>query len=204
MKTGRMKVLVSFSSGKDSHASLIYAVNKWGKDLVRGVFCDTQWEHALIYPFLEEVCKSLGVELVVIQSEYSFIELALKRGRFPSTKARFCTEVLKVRPMIDYVLTQLAIFDYLIIMQGIRADESANRSKMEPNCAYFKYYFEPYGYDKEGKPKYFSYRKKDIIELDGISRCDIERPVFSNTAQEVIQQILDADQKPTTYIRINY
>lgn len=191
-----MKVLVAFSGGKDSHASLIWAVNFYGKKLVTAVFCDTQWEHALLYPFIDDVCAKLEVELVILRSQYSFIELALKINRFPSTKAKFCTRKLKVEPMVDYVIEQGSIYKYLIVVQGIRKDESAARSTMEKNCSYFKYYFEPYGHDKHGKSRKFSYRKKEIVALDLGSRVDIERPVFDKTAQEVIGDILDAGHKP--------
>lgn len=192
----KVKIVVSFSGGKDSHDSLIYAVNKWGAKNIEAVFCDTKWEHALLYPFIEDVCSQLNVRLTILQSEYSFLELAIKKKRFPSTKARFCTEKLKVEPMIDFILTQLETVDYMIVVQGIRKQESVSRSKMEPHCQYFKYYFTPYGTDKDGKPKYFTYRKKDIVRLDALSRVDVERPVFEKTAAEVINSILDAGQKP--------
>lgn len=191
-----MKVLVAFSGGKDSHAGLIWSVAKYGAKNVTAVFCDTQWEHALLYPFIDDVCLKLGIELVTLRAEYSFLELALKKNRFPSPKAKFCTEHLKVRPMIDYVIGQLETCEYIIMVQGIRKDESKARSTMEAHCQYFKYYFTPYGHDKDNKPKYFTYRKKDIIRLNALSRCDIERPVFENTAQEVIGMILDAGHKP--------
>lgn len=191
-----MKVLCAFSGGKDSHASLIWACKKYGPKLVEAVFCDTQWEHSLLYPFINEVTEKLGVKLVILRSQYSFIELAKKKNRFPSTKAKFCTEKLKVEPMIDYVIEKLKTENYIIVVQGIRKDESKNRSKMEPNCTYFKYYYEPYGFDKEGKPKTFHYRKKEITALNGNSRTDIERPVFNKTAQEVIGDILDAGHRP--------
>jgi len=190
------KILVAFSGGKDSHASLIWAVKKFGAKNVQAVFCDTQWEHALLYPFINEVCATLDVELVILKAQYSFLELAEKKKRFPSTKARFCTEKLKVEPMIDYVISLLETTDYILMIQGIRKDESLSRSKMKEHCQYFKYYFTPYGQDKNGKNKFFYYRKKDIIRLDGLAKVDIERPVFHKTAQDVIQYILDAGHKP--------
>jgi hypothetical protein len=64
-----------------------------------------------------------------------------KKKRFPSTKARFCTEELKVKPMIDFILDRKA--DCLII-QGVRKDESEARSAMKEQCTFFKYYFTPY------------------------------------------------------------
>lgn len=191
-----MKILVAFSGGKDSHASLILTVKKWGAKNVTAVFCDTQWEHALLYPFIEEVCKDLGCHLIILKSEYSFIQLAEKKNRFPSTKAKFCSEILKVNPMIDYVLTELQSNDYLLIIQGIRRAESNQRSTAEENCQYFKYYFTPYGHDKNGKPKYFTYRKKDIIKLSALEKVDIERPVINLSAQEVIKTIIDYGHKP--------
>lgn len=191
-----MKILVAFSGGKDSHASLIWAVNKYGTKSVTAVFCDTQWEHFLLYPFIKEVCEKLNVPLVILRAQLSFLELAKKKKRFPSTKAKFCTEKLKVEPMIDYVLTQLETENYLLVVQGIRKDESLTRSKMEAHCQYFKYYFTPYGYDKKGRPKYFSYRKKDVVRLEALSKVDIERPVFDNTANEVIDMIMQANHRP--------
>lgn len=38
-----MRILVSFSGGKDSQAALIHTVEKYGSDKVEAVFCDTGW-----------------------------------------------------------------------------------------------------------------------------------------------------------------
>lgn len=186
-------IITQFSGGKDSLDSLIWAVKTYGTERVRAVFCDTSWEHLLLYPYIEDACKQLGVELTTIRGEYSFIELAKKKKRFPSTKARFCTEWLKVRPFIDWLLMQK---HHCCIIQGIRKDESLSRSKMQPHCTYFKYYKVPYGTDKEGKPKYFTYRKKDVLAYDELFEPEIERPVFDKTAVEVINSILDNGLKP--------
>ena len=35
-----MKIIVSFSGGKDSQACLIQATNKYGADKIEAVFCD--------------------------------------------------------------------------------------------------------------------------------------------------------------------
>ena len=67
---------------------------------------------------------------------------------------------------------------------------------MEEHCQYFKYYFTPYGFDKHGKPKLFTYRKKDIVRLGGLAKVDIDRPVFNMTAVEVINIILAEGHKP--------
>lgn len=55
------------------------------------------------------------------------LRLVQIKGRAPSAKARFCTEALKVRPMIDWLKT---LDDEATVYQGIRADESESRSRM--------------------------------------------------------------------------
>ena len=52
-----MKVLVSFSGGKDSLASLIWAKNKFPNLNIEAVFCDTGWEHELTYQHINETLK---------------------------------------------------------------------------------------------------------------------------------------------------
>lgn len=183
-----MKILVYFSGGKDSHGCLIWAVKEYGAKNIKAVFCDTKWEHPITYEHINYVTTDLGVELITLTSEKydGFVDMSVKKGRFPSTTARFCTEELKTKPAIDYVLS---LNDSAIIIQGIRKDESFSRSKMEGQCMYFKYYFQPYGYDKNDKPKFHSYRKKEIIEYCKKYNADIIRPIFDWTGQQTIDYI---------------
>lgn len=143
----KLKVLVAWSGGKDSQACLIWAIKESGfkKETIEAVFCDTGWEHEDTYKQVTSVAEELGVKLVIVKSKKynGFVDMAVKKKRFPSTKARFCTEELKTKPMIDYILDECG--DVLVI-QGIRADESRNRSLMSKQCSYFRYYFEPYKY----------------------------------------------------------
>lgn len=57
-----------------------------------------------------------------------FLDLCLWKGRFPSTKARFCSEELKRNPIIEQVqLPLLEKGDEIYSWQGVRADESLAR-----------------------------------------------------------------------------
>lgn len=191
-----MKILVAYPGGKDSQATLIWAVNSYGAKTVRAVFCDTGHEHELTYKHIRETCTQLGVELVILKNtKYTdLFDLAVKKTRFPSTKKRFCTEKLKAEPFIDLILS---LQTDVLIFQGIRADESESRSKMLPGCTYFRYYFQPYGVDKKGKKKFHTYRKKDVFAFcDKGYLHEIFRPVFDWTAQQVINYILENGQKP--------
>jgi 3'-phosphoadenosine 5'-phosphosulfate sulfotransferase (PAPS reductase)/FAD synthetase len=57
------------------------------------------------------------------------LDLAIWKGRFPSPKARFCTEELKVAPMMDQVFIPMTkAYDQVISWQGVRRDESSARA----------------------------------------------------------------------------
>lgn len=185
------KVLVSYSGGKDSQASLLFSVEKFGSNNIEAVFCDTGWEHPLTYSHIRSTCESLQVKLTIVRSsKYSgFLDLARQKKRFPSVRARFCTSELKSIPFIDYVLS---VNDNVLIVQGIRSSESARRSHMNKQCRFFKYYFEPYN----SKGRTHSYRKADVQYFCSKYSDDVLRPVFDFSSQEVIDYIISHGQKP--------
>ncbi|MTC34333.1 phosphoadenosine phosphosulfate reductase family protein [Providencia alcalifaciens] len=60
-----------------------------------------------------------------------FLDLCMWKGRFPSTKARFCTFELKHEPVRkQIVLPALQEFDDVISWQGVRAQESPERAAL--------------------------------------------------------------------------
>ena len=183
-----MKIIVCYSGGKDSQACLINAAEKYGAAKVTAVFCDTGWEHPDTYTHILQTTEALNVNLITLKSKFDFISLALYKQRFPSPNARFCTSELKMKPTIDYILN---LKESCIIIQGIRAGESSARAKMSSECMYFRSYFQ---LDKKGKKQ--TYRAKEVREWCKIYDASILRPIFMWTAQEVIDSILAAGQKP--------
>ncbi|EJN2862266.1 phosphoadenosine phosphosulfate reductase family protein [Salmonella enterica subsp. enterica serovar Yaba] len=58
-----------------------------------------------------------------------FLDLCIWKGRFPSTRARFCTFELKHRPIDEQIIQPLlSQFDDVVSWQGVRAQESAARA----------------------------------------------------------------------------
>jgi len=182
-----MKVLVQFSGGKDSQASLIWTIKKYGKKNIIACFCDTGWEHQDTYMHINDVVQQLGVSLVTLRSDKykNFVDMSIKKGRFPSSQRRFCTSELKVVPMIDYILSQ---DDSFIIIQGIRAKESKVRAGYDMECSYFKEYF-----NDEVKGLY---HKRAVLEWCKTHDASVFRPIFYWSAQEVINYILANGQRP--------
>lgn len=204
-----MKIIVAYSGGKDSLATLLHVLDEWSKTPIV-TFCDTGWEHEKTYAHNDYVQNLLGIKFNVLKSKKwkNFVYLSVKKKRVASTKARFCTEKLKVEPMIDFVLSQK---ESVIVFQGIRAQESISRSMMQSQCNYFKYYFEPRKFKcgckdrahkkrvnecPNKKPVFDTYRKKDVIKWCSEYSADVIRPIFDWTAMEVFEYIKAHGLKP--------
>lgn len=91
-----VKILVPISGGKDSQACLKLAVQNHAPENVRGLFCDTQFEHPLTYAHVQRMGEMYGVQIHVVTGG-SVLEKSVKYGRFPGGGARHCTDELKIR-----------------------------------------------------------------------------------------------------------
>lgn len=192
-----MKIIVSFSGGKDSQACLIQACKEFGAKNIEAVFCDTGWEHHLTYQHVKNVTEQLGVPLIVLRNKKvdGFIGLSKHMKWFPDTEKRICTVQLKIQPMIDYILEQN---NDLTVIQGIRGAESNSRSKMPCSANYFDEYLkEPVKGEKAPR----LYRKNDVKAWCENHTAYVERPFFGATAQDVIDYILDNGQQPNPLYR---
>lgn len=68
----------------------------------------------------------------MIPTGIPMLDLCIWKGRFPSTKARFCTEELKALPITMQVMMPLLSTGADVwSWQGVRADESPSRAKLE-------------------------------------------------------------------------
>lgn len=83
--------------------------------------------------------EAVGRALAVLEKGSTgnpFLDLCIWKGRFPSTKARFCSEELKRNPIIEQV--QMPLLEQgakVISWQGVRADESPSRALLpERDC----------------------------------------------------------------------
>ena len=124
-----MKRIVAYSSGKDSTACLLWAIEQFPLRDILVVFNDTLWEHELTYGYMTQMKDSLlaGLEMRILPS-MGMEKLVEIKHRVPSAKARFCTEELKVKPMIEFLKT---IDDEFELYDGKRRDESDARSQLQ-------------------------------------------------------------------------
>lgn len=128
--------LFGLSGGKDSTALWAWAINESGypRDTIFGTACDTENEYDEVYDqiaVLDAYGQLHGVRPVRILTSIGFLNLAIKKYRFPSTKARFCTEELKIKPT-QRCVKQLQEQGYEVVNHnGVRRSESTERSLLE-------------------------------------------------------------------------
>ena len=118
--------VLGLSGGKDSAALAIYMRDKIPN--MEYFFCDTGCELPETYDFLNKLKSTLGIKITYLNEK--LIEqddresifkhyLAEYKGFLPSPMARWCTRVLKIKPMEKFVGRDEAI-SYI----AIRADEN--------------------------------------------------------------------------------
>ena len=141
--------IASISGGKDSTAMVLH-LKEQGIPF-RAVHFDTGWEHAATYAYLRDVLpeytgpievhsrepelderrEAMAAELEALLGHRSpFVRWCIKKGGFPGRLRRFCTEQLKVLTARDVMRAEHDAGRLPVNVVGIRADESARRSKM--------------------------------------------------------------------------
>jgi 3'-phosphoadenosine 5'-phosphosulfate sulfotransferase (PAPS reductase)/FAD synthetase len=131
---------VGISGGKDSTAALLWAVHEsgWPHDRIRATFCDTGNEHQITYDYIAVLSERV-FPIQTIHPPLDFYALAEKKGRFPSTKARFCTQYLKIFPTQVHILEMQRQGLDVLLVSGVRADESKERADL-PETEWSEYY----------------------------------------------------------------
>lgn len=127
------------SGGKDSQATALWLIHESGvpRESIRFTFCNTHNEHRFTYEHVEMLSRRFQewgcAPVVSLEPELGFYELAKKKNRFPSRKARFCTQFLKVIPTREDVIDLIEQGNEVIVHSGVRAGESLDRAKLLEN-----------------------------------------------------------------------
>ncbi|PTQ86554.1 phosphoadenosine phosphosulfate reductase family protein [Agitococcus lubricus] len=84
---------------------------------------NTKWREKGISDYIVDRAIS-----ILVPSGNPYLDLCLWKGRFPSSQAQFCTQELKVFPIIEQVFFPITDKgDIVWSWQGVRRDESLNR-----------------------------------------------------------------------------
>lgn len=78
------------------------------------------------YPWTKERAAAAAALLEPTGNPY--LDLCLLKGMFPKRTVQFCTEELKVKPIVDYQIDLIDRYGDVESWQGVRADESPKRA----------------------------------------------------------------------------
>jgi len=177
-----VKVVVPVSGGKDSQACLKLALREYAPSEIRGLFCDTRFEHPLTYLHVCSFIERYGIKIDYV-SEGGVIEKCRKYGRFPSGTARHCTDELKIRPTRKYLKALAEKQGGFEVWYGMRLDESSDRATRYSGKISTELYA-PHEVLPRKYPKY--------LHKMGVS---FRLPVLELTTEQVLD-ICDGEQHP--------
>lgn len=158
--------VLGISGGKDSSALALYMRDKVPQ--MEYFFCDTGSELPETYEYLDRLEAALGKPIARLNAERNFDHwLWVYQGALPSPQMRWCTKVLKIKPLEAWIGGETQTLSYV----AIRADEHrdgyiSHKTNIEP-----VYPFKEDGIDKEGVmriledagiglPKYYEWRTR--------------------------------------------
>jgi 3'-phosphoadenosine 5'-phosphosulfate sulfotransferase (PAPS reductase)/FAD synthetase len=117
MSEKKVRHILSLSGGKDSSALAVYMRDRAPE--MEYAFCDTGKELPETYEYLARLEAFLGKPIVRLNADRGFDHwLQVYGGYLPSSRMRWCTRQLKLKPFERY-----AGDDEVVSYVGIRADE---------------------------------------------------------------------------------
>ena len=118
-----MRHVCGISGGKDSSALAVYLRRERPELEVEYFFCDTGAELPETYEFLTRLETVLGTKIARLNSERGFDHwFEVYRGMLPSPQVRWCTRMMKIAPLEEWIGTAPTT-SYV----AIRADESSRK-----------------------------------------------------------------------------
>lgn len=125
------KVIVNFSGGVDSTKAALEALRLYPKEEIMLCYQDTGADYIETPQHIQIIADTLELPLTTLKNKEDFWELSLRRGYFPTPKQRQCTAYLKRDLFNSWVRhNREQLGDEIVVVSGIRADESSARSKM--------------------------------------------------------------------------
>ena len=145
------KIVVAFSGGRSSAYALKLAIDKYGKDNIVAIFTNTGVEREETLQFVKAVQDNWSIPIIWLEYDNLQIQkfkvvnfetasrngepftMAIQKnnGCLPNFFRRFCTAMLKIQPMDNY-LASIGLVEYDKVL-GIRADELSRVRKVKSN-----------------------------------------------------------------------
>jgi 3'-phosphoadenosine 5'-phosphosulfate sulfotransferase (PAPS reductase)/FAD synthetase len=111
--------ILGLSGGKDSTALAVWMQQHHPELEIEYFFCDTHKELPETYDYLDRIEARLGIEIHYLSAKRGFDHWwEIHDGLLPSPQMRWCTVMMKIKPLEEFIGD-----DETISYIGIRADE---------------------------------------------------------------------------------
>lgn len=139
IKSKRVRIIFClFSGGRDSLV-VLHLSKRVSEQLgleVKAIYVDTTISTPGNDKYVQNVCKSLRVELIMLRPRHDYFTYVKKWG-FPTATRRWCCYHLKIEPMKIFFRSQNTA--NAILVDGIRREESPRR-KSFPKIGFHKHF----------------------------------------------------------------
>jgi len=122
------KIYVMFSGGKDSLVALDVTIKAIGSEKVEVLYIDTGIATPGLKDYVVDIAHRYGLKLNMAGPKYDFFKLVERMG-FPMIKYRWCKRYLKIEPLRDFVKQAKERYRSILLITGLRKDESWFKAK---------------------------------------------------------------------------
>ena len=158
-----MKHIVSLSGGIGSYITLKRVLEKENKKDVIAVFCDTLYEDGDLYRFLNDIEKTLNINIIRLCSGKTPLQLQIESNFIFNSRVALCSKKLKSKIFNDWLVKNFNENECILYM-GIDFSEQHRCEAITKNYVPYKVKY-PLCEELNFKQEYFEELKKDGIEL---------------------------------------
>lgn len=125
--------IVSFSTGIDSTGALYWALTHLDRRKTRFflLYCDTGMEYDLNIKLFYKTAEKFQMNPVYLKSPDTFMELLMRRQKWPDMKNRWCTAYLKTGMSDKWIRANRTLLgEKCLFITGERREESPRRARI--------------------------------------------------------------------------
>ena len=111
-----MKHIVSLSGGIGSYITLKRVLERFSKENVIAVFCDTLYEDGDLYRFLEDIEKKFDLKIVRLSAYKTPLQLQIEDEFIYNSRIANCSKILKSKVFNEWLKQNYSVNDCILYM----------------------------------------------------------------------------------------
>lgn len=158
-----MDYIVSVSGGIGSYITLKRVIDKYPRENVKAVFCDTLYEDGDLYEFLNKIEQKLNIKIIRLCSGKTPMQLQVESKFIFNSRVATCSKELKSKVFNNWLKENYQPSECILFM-GIDWSEAHRCEAITRNYAPYKVEY-PLCNEMHFKQEYFKELEQDGIKL---------------------------------------